>query len=188
MTIVNCSYCGISVDVPPSRAAKFKTCSVDCMSAMFKEKRAENVSAICAVCGSEFPTKKSHLSRRKTCSKSCLAKLKSSQMSGKGNHQHGRTGAERGAAFKGGRRISSWGYVLIAVGRNKYEFEHRLLMEAHIGRKLNHDEHVHHINGNKQDNRLENLEILTKPEHVRLHNKGNPLPRDPVTQQFLPRK
>jgi hypothetical protein len=46
--------------------------------------------------------------------------------------------------------------------------EHRYLMETHLGRKLLPDEHVHHINGDSFDNRLENLQVLTNAEHQRL--------------------
>ena len=46
---------------------------------------------------------------------------------------------------------------------------HRLIMEKRLKRKLSSNELVHHINGNIHDNRIENLEIVTRSEHKKLH-------------------
>lgn len=58
-----------------------------------------------------------------------------------------------------------------------YILEHRLVMSEHLGRPLRDDELVHHINGDKLDNRLENLEIMTRPEHTAEHMTGSNNPR-----------
>lgn len=51
---------------------------------------------------------------------------------------------------------------------NKYH-EHRLVVEQKIGRPLRSDEIVHHIDGNKRNNSLNNLMICTRAEHARIH-------------------
>ena len=52
-----------------------------------------------------------------------------------------------------------------------YIMEHILVMEALLGRHLTDDECVHHINHQKNDNRKENLKLMTKSEHMRYHAK-----------------
>lgn len=55
--------------------------------------------------------------------------------------------------------------------KNNYVLEHRVVMENHIGRLLDSSEVVHHINGNKKDNRVENLEVMTALEHSLHHGE-----------------
>jgi hypothetical protein len=70
--------------------------------------------------------------------------------------------------WKGGKRVTNFGYVQIRVNR-KSILEHRYIMEKHLGRKLTKQEHVHHKNGNKIDNRLANLEVINPSKHAKIH-------------------
>lgn len=52
-----------------------------------------------------------------------------------------------------------------------YVMKHTLVMERHLGRYLNEDEVAHHINHIRDDNRLENLRLMTRREHCTFHMK-----------------
>ncbi len=63
----------------------------------------------------------------------------------------------------------TYAYHRIRLDSQTTRDEHRLLMEKHLGRRLNRNEVVHHINEDRRDNRLENLRVMSLGEHARLH-------------------
>jgi DNA-binding CsgD family transcriptional regulator len=91
----------------------------------------------------------------------------------RGDSQRGK----RNPLWRGGKTISDDGHVMVRstdhpnAMPNGYMFEHRLVMEKYLGRLLQKNEIVHHVNGIKDDNRTENLKVMTQAEHVALHNK-----------------
>lgn len=85
-------------------------------------------------------------------------------------------------AWKGGRHLDNNGYVMVwnpthpnaKGGRDKsYVAEHRMIMSNHLGRPLLKSEQVHHKNGDRADNRIENLELwsTSQPSGQRIEDK-----------------
>ena len=68
--------------------------------------------------------------------------------------------------WKGGKSKNLAGYIV--VNRTK-EYEHRIIVEKYLKRKLTSDEQVHHLNGIKDDNRINNLVVVDKKDHARKH-------------------
>jgi hypothetical protein len=66
--------------------------------------------------------------------------------------------------------INKGGYRVIRVNGVSH-LEHRLVMENWIGRKIKKDEHIHHKDGDKLNNRIDNLILLTSKEHATLHRR-----------------
>ncbi len=80
------------------------------------------------------------------------------------------------ANWKGGR-INNQGYIRVrceghprATAHGHYVLEHILVMEKQLKRLLKGNEVVHHINGIRNDNRTENLIVLTRSAHSKLHH------------------
>ena len=77
--------------------------------------------------------------------------------------------------WKGGKRKKSNGYIEIYcpdhpnANSRKCVYEHQLVMEEHIGRYIKRGEVIHHIDGNKSNNNIDNLLLLSNSEHIKLH-------------------
>lgn len=86
--------------------------------------------------------------------------------------------ASKHHSWKGGKFVGSDGYVLIYIGPKKYRKEHFLVIEKDIGRKLKSGEVIHHIDVDKQNNKIENLDLLAnESEHQKVHNSLDQIAR-----------
>lgn len=154
-----CETCGVEVYSRPGAVGRF--CSTQCHNTHQKLNR---VDLVCPVCGEAFSLGRAAASYRgdsPTCSRRCDTERRMKNGIG---HYHN------------GRQVLRWssGYLYVWEPthpfrvRNGWVPEHRHVVERYLGRYLERTENVHHINGIKYDNRLENLEVLGHSEHSRL--------------------
>ena len=73
-------------------------------------------------------------------------------------------------AYNGGTYHAPSGYIYLRQPDGTYKAEHRIVAEEMLGRKLNENEIVHHIDENKQNNSKDNLIVMTREEHAKLHH------------------
>lgn len=72
--------------------------------------------------------------------------------------------------WKGGKRILRK-HLYVHIDNGYYLYEHRRILQKHLGRKLKSNEIVHHIDGNPLNNSLKNLKLMTRSSHSKLHQK-----------------
>lgn len=156
-----CRSCGQPFTIRFLSEQVRKYCSSTCnLRALHQSMIKPRQKMDCAFCGGHFLPEPHMLGKQKFCSVRC------------GNKSAGALGLRRGANnghWKGGISNHSEGYLFITHGREAGKLCHRKVMEEELGRELESHEIVHHVNGDKKDNRIENLEIMTRAEHARVH-------------------
>lgn len=137
----------------------------------------------CLICNNKLLPR-----QKKFCSNKCYGTFLKDNPSARNHFKDGAKAWNKGLKgyhsgkrhwkWKGGRRLNkSNGYIEIYTPGHPYTnykkivYEHRLIMEKHIDRFLYPKERVHHINGIKTDNRIENLQLFpSNSKHVEYHH------------------
>lgn len=187
IAVRQCDNCGANIEIfhKDRLLRKNLFCSKKCEGIFRKEQTPKESE--CPICHKKFHIKphQRKVAAHNYCSRECLNIAKAEYMKGEGNHQYGVKG-ELNSSWKGGKRKSSYGYYLIYSPEHPFAngdgmvFEHRLVAEQFLlteensveinGKKyLSPDFVVHHRDGNKTNNDVSNLQIMTLSEHTKYH-------------------
>lgn len=131
-------------------------------------KKAQPVIKICPHCLEEFDAREKNKGRgikrmmsQVFCSRKCMARERAKTHNQTNHH-----------AWSGGV-INDKGYIRInqylGNGKRVMPMQHDLIMEKHLGRKLENNEVVHHVDRDRSNNDISNLQLMTRSEHSKLH-------------------
>lgn len=125
------------------------------IKAKFEMPYAQKVQRVCDNCGKDFERAIEPVSfKRYFCGTACY---------------HAKNRGDGHGCWSGGRWLSEKGYWMVFDGPGRRRYEHIVIAEKALGRRLKRGEVVHHINGDKTDNRNTNLLICTSSYHAALH-------------------
>lgn len=155
-----CEGCG-TVYRPVQAKNKLRFCSKPCADVWARRNQVQHA---CRTCGETFSLSASQTGYRNGweqgvyCSKRCESNGRIKR--GSGTFRDGVEGLLNDQGY-----VWAWAPDHPKANKGRYA-EHRLVVEEHLGRLLETEEQVHHINGIKTDNRLENLRVLNPREHT----------------------
>lgn len=186
--VKQCQKCGAEFKVPACRKDSAHFCSKECADSIRGKTLCKpKVELRCETCGKIFTRHKSQSVGAKYCSYACKD----------GNPDYRatiseRTSGEGNGYWKGGLTAHIDGYIYelckghpLAFKSNGYVLQHRLVVERYLITCMPESEHlveingmqvldpkaeIHHIDQNRTNNTLENLQVLSKSEHSKLHN------------------
>lgn len=157
-----CNLCSKEFQTPDHRA---KYCSKGCSRVGSGITRKRKIDRVCIHCNKNFTVPRCRVERDRTrgasfCSKQCHYDWRDPSLDG-----HKSKDAQGYICVTQYRHPTIQARLLKnPMSRNYKIKEHRLVMEKHLGRYLQPNENVHHKNGIRDDNRIENLELWTKAQ------------------------
>lgn len=142
----DCLVCGKPYTPHQGRITQ-RFCSVQC-AGRFKVIKPPTLT--CEHCGKTVPRR--------------AFKFKTGRVSG---YDYGQKFCSKECGYKGRKwrpgnpdgHVHSSGYIRVSIGKQQKAFKHRQIMEEHLGRKLYPGENVHHLDGDRANWRLDNLEL-----------------------------
>lgn len=188
--LINCIFCGNEFRIRPSKLGKAKFCSQECFGKNNRGKPGSHTGIKHSLESKEKmriaklnnPTRywadhEFTLEHRKNMSLANIGRkppktaYKKGQLPWNAGKELLEVRGENSPSWKGGKGKQNMGYITINID-TKRRLEHRFIMEEYLGRPLDKKEVVHHINGDKTDNRIENLQLLpSQSEHMKIHLK-----------------
>ena len=166
MIELKCDCCGKSILKKKSHITNKNYCSRDCHNLSMQNGRIVN----CSICGEEVYKSKGNIRTRNFCSTRC----RNLWLSENGHIMNpmGKSAGHKAPHLTSLNKVRN---PLMCISKpnadNPHKENPRKTMSEYLGRQLLSTEDVHHVNGDRTDNRIQNLVVMEKKKHLRMHMK-----------------